>query len=62
MTLLVVSTWCPYPTVNGSTLRAYHLLRALASAHVVDLVTFAAPTRRTAKRSPTSGRSAATSP
>jgi glycosyltransferase involved in cell wall biosynthesis len=44
MTLLVLSTWCPYPTVNGSTLRAYHLLRALASVHDLDLVTFAAPT------------------
>jgi glycosyltransferase involved in cell wall biosynthesis len=41
--LFVLSTWCPYPTVNGSTLRAYHLLRALASRYDVDLVTFSAP-------------------
>jgi glycosyltransferase involved in cell wall biosynthesis len=44
MRLLAVSTWCPYPAVNGSTQRAYHLLRALATRHHVDLVTFAAPT------------------
>ena len=44
MRLFVLSTWSPYPTVNGSTLRAYHLLRALASAHELDLVMFAAPT------------------
>jgi glycosyltransferase involved in cell wall biosynthesis len=42
--LFAISTWCPYPTVNGSTLRAYHLLRALATRHDIDLVTFAAPT------------------
>lgn len=29
--------------VNGSTLRAYHLLRCMARAHTVDLVAFAAP-------------------
>jgi glycosyltransferase involved in cell wall biosynthesis len=44
MKLFALSTWCPYPTVNGSTLRAYHLLRALATRHEIDLVTFAAPT------------------
>jgi glycosyltransferase involved in cell wall biosynthesis len=44
MRLLVCSTWCPYPAVNGSTLRAWHLLCALAIRHDVDLVTFAAPT------------------
>ena len=43
MKLFVLSTWCPFPTVNGSTLRAYHLLRALASRHDIDLVTFSAP-------------------
>jgi glycosyltransferase involved in cell wall biosynthesis len=41
--VFAISTWCPYPTVNGSTLRTYHLLRALASRHDVDLVTFSAP-------------------
>ncbi len=44
MKLFVLSTWCPYPTVNGSTLRALHLLQALATRHEIDLVTFAAPT------------------
>lgn len=43
MNILALSTWCPYPLVNGSTLRTYHLLRALASRHAVDLVTFSAP-------------------
>lgn len=43
MTLLVVSTWWPYPCVNGATLRAYHLLCALASRHRVHLVAFGAP-------------------
>jgi len=43
MTIFALSTWCPYPTVNGSTLRIYHLLRALAGRHDVDLLTFAAP-------------------
>ena len=44
MNVLVVATWCPFPVVNGSTLRAYYLLRALATGHEIDLVTFAAPT------------------
>lgn len=43
MRMFALSTWCPYPTVNGSTLRAYHLLRALSARHDVDLVAFAAP-------------------
>lgn len=43
MNVFALTTWCPYPTVNGSTLRTYHLLRALATRHQVDLVTFAAP-------------------
>lgn len=43
MKLFALTTWCPYPTVNGSTLRMYHLLRALASRYEVDLVTFSAP-------------------
>ncbi len=43
MNVFALSTWCPFPLVNGSTLRAYHLLRALASRHAVDLVAFSAP-------------------
>lgn len=43
MKLFALTTWCPYPTVNGSTLRMYHLLRVLASRHEIDLVTFSAP-------------------
>ena len=44
MKLFVLSTWCPYPAVNGSALRAYYLLRALATRHEIDLVAFPAPT------------------
>ena len=43
MNVFALSTWCPFPIVNGSTLRAYHLLRALASRHAVSLVAFSAP-------------------
>lgn len=43
MNIFALSTWCPFPCVNGSTLRAYHLLRALAARHAVDLVAFSAP-------------------
>jgi glycosyltransferase involved in cell wall biosynthesis len=40
MRIFALSTWFPHPTVNGSTLRVYHLLRALASKHDVDLAAF----------------------
>ncbi len=43
MNVFALSTWTPYPLVNGSTLRVYHLLRALAARHAVDLVAFSAP-------------------
>ncbi|MGE0448468.1 MAG: glycosyltransferase [Vicinamibacterales bacterium] len=43
MKLLVVSTWCPEPPVNGSKLRAFHLIQALCRRHAVRLVTFAGP-------------------
>jgi glycosyltransferase involved in cell wall biosynthesis len=42
--VFLLSTWCPFPMVNGSTLRAWQLLRALATRHDVVLMTFAAPT------------------
>lgn len=41
MRILFLSTWFPYPPDNGSKLRVYHLLRALAKAHAVTLVSFA---------------------
>jgi glycosyltransferase involved in cell wall biosynthesis len=41
MRLLVVSSWCPWPPVNGSKLRAYHLLRELATRHAITLLSFA---------------------
>ena len=37
MNILFLSTWFPYPPDNGSKLRVYHLLRALAQAHEVTL-------------------------
>jgi glycosyltransferase involved in cell wall biosynthesis len=40
MNVLVLSTWFPYPPDNGSKIRAYYLLRALASAHDVTLVAY----------------------
>ncbi|MBL8136151.1 MAG: glycosyltransferase [Acidobacteria bacterium] len=48
MNVFALSTWSPYPLVNGSTLRVYHLLRALAARHAVDLVAFSAPGAPTA--------------
>lgn len=40
MRILCLSTWFPYPPDNGSKIRAFYLLRALADAHRVDLVAF----------------------
>ncbi len=40
MKLLAVSTWFPSPPDNGSTLRAFHLLRELGRHHDVDLLSF----------------------
>jgi glycosyltransferase involved in cell wall biosynthesis len=40
MKVFVLSTWFPYPPVNGSSLRTYHLLRAAAGRHDVDLAAF----------------------
>jgi len=41
MHILFLSTWFPYPPDNGSKIRVYHLLRAVARAHDVTLVSFA---------------------
>lgn len=41
MQTLFLSTWFPYPPDNGSKLRVYHLLRALAQDHSVTLISFA---------------------
>jgi sugar transferase (PEP-CTERM/EpsH1 system associated) len=40
MKILFLSTWFPYPPDQGSKIRAYHLLRALAAHHDVALVSF----------------------
>ena len=40
MKLLVLSTWCPFPPDNGSKIRAYYLLRALAEAYRTTLISF----------------------
>jgi glycosyltransferase involved in cell wall biosynthesis len=41
MKILFLSVWFPYPADNGSKLRVYHLLRALAARHEVTLLSFA---------------------
>lgn len=43
MKILFVSTWFPYPLDNGSRIRVYHLLRALAERHDLHLLTFMPP-------------------
>jgi glycosyltransferase involved in cell wall biosynthesis len=39
--ILFLSTWFPYPPDNGSKLRVYHLLRALAENNNIMLLSFA---------------------
>jgi hypothetical protein len=41
--ILCVTPQPPWPPRQGTALRNYHLLRALAGAHRVDLLTFCAP-------------------
>lgn len=43
MRVLFISWWWPYPANNGAKIRCYNLLRQLASAHDVTLLSFAAP-------------------
>lgn len=43
MKILFLSTWFPYPPDNGSKLRAYYLLHALAAQHDVSAVAFRPP-------------------
>jgi glycosyltransferase involved in cell wall biosynthesis len=40
MRILFLSTWFPYPLSQGSKIRAYHLLRALAAQHEVTSLSF----------------------
>lgn len=40
MNILFLSRWYPFPTNNGSKLRVFHLLRALAATHTVTLLSF----------------------
>lgn len=40
MKILFLSTWFPYPPDQGSKIRAYYLLRALARKHAVALVSY----------------------
>lgn len=46
MRVLFLSTWFPWPPDNGAKLRVFYLLRALAQAHEVTLVSFAFDTAR----------------
>jgi glycosyltransferase involved in cell wall biosynthesis len=41
MRILFLSTWFPNPPDNGSKLRVYHLLEALAQQHQITLLSFA---------------------
>jgi polysaccharide biosynthesis protein PslH len=50
MRLLFISWWWPYPADNGSKIRIYNLLRHLASAHEVTLLSFAETGEATAER------------
>ena len=47
--ILYISTWDPFPPTNGSELRAYYLLRALAERHQVTLLA-SRPQARTASQ------------
>ena len=40
MNILFLSRWYPFPPNNGSKLRVFHLLRALAAQHTVTLLSF----------------------
>lgn len=40
MKILFLSYWFPYPPDNGSKLRIYHLIKGLAQAHEVTLLSF----------------------
>jgi sugar transferase (PEP-CTERM/EpsH1 system associated) len=41
MRILFLSSWFPYPPINGSKLRTFNLLRALSGRHAVTLLSFA---------------------
>lgn len=41
MRILFLSSWFPYPPINGSKLRAFNLLRELSRRHEVTLLSFA---------------------
>ena len=41
--VLFLSRWLPYPPDNGSKLRIYNLLRGIAQAHTLDLISFYDP-------------------
>ncbi len=43
MRILFLSRWFPYPPDNGSKLRVFNLLRGLAWAHSIQLITFSEP-------------------
>ena len=40
MNILFLSRWYPFPPNNGSKLRVFHLLRALAAQHTITLLSF----------------------
>ena len=40
MKILILSTWFPYPLDQGSKIRAYNLIKALAHDHELLLISF----------------------
>ncbi|MEW6502852.1 MAG: glycosyltransferase family 4 protein [Chloroflexota bacterium] len=40
MKILVLSTWFPYPPIQGSKIRAYNLIRSLSQQHELALISF----------------------
>jgi len=45
MRILFITPQMPYPPRQGTQIRNFHLLRAAAAAHRVDLLSFARPVR-----------------
>ena len=40
MKILFITPWFPTPPVNGSKIRIFNLMKAMASVHQVDLISF----------------------
>jgi len=40
MKILILSTWFPYPPIQGSKIRAYNMIRSLSQEHEVAVISF----------------------